>query len=405
MSVDQERLDAARRKEIVNEFVSGGIGSFATRFIEGLLDELAAKLLSEKNAIIAQQSQEMATLRANLDESSNLNEELEAAGTTLLEENEKSSAAIEHLESGKAALEQSVAELCASIDELTNHNAKHETAIARLTQEVHTLQAANEDLSTQCHDMQENLLHTVLEPLQDKYTAEIEGLEEQVVTLQARCQEVEQVNQSQLAGFEQGALELQAQYQQQLSDLSDQLEAAQVVQSPGQHQDEVVQSPGQDQEQVEEESVVTEKEAAPSKPRFTPMQVEEGLPTAEEESPTSKSVTLGALQDQRVRLRSVAILERPHQRPVGKVIGENAFNRGDFVCPLSKKQMIEPVIAADNHSYERSAIEQWIRSARDNDEPIQSPVTAEELDHTNLVLNSFLLQQIQEQQASTAGEA
>jgi hypothetical protein len=32
----------------------------------------------------------------------------------------------------------------------------------------------------------------------------------------------------------------------------------------------------------------------------------------------------------------------------------------DFLCPITRKLMEDPVIAADGHTYSRSAIEEWI---------------------------------------------
>ncbi len=43
--------------------------------------------------------------------------------------------------------------------------------------------------------------------------------------------------------------------------------------------------------------------------------------------------------------------------------------------------MVEPVIAADGHTYERVAIQRWLRSST------VSPVTGDELPHTRLVPN------------------
>lgn len=56
----------------------------------------------------------------------------------------------------------------------------------------------------------------------------------------------------------------------------------------------------------------------------------------------------------------------------------------DFVCPITRSLMQDPVIAADGHSYERSAIEQWIATKR------VSPKTNVPLHNTNLLPNHTL---------------
>ena len=43
--------------------------------------------------------------------------------------------------------------------------------------------------------------------------------------------------------------------------------------------------------------------------------------------------------------------------------------------------LLDPVIAADGHTYERSAIQQWLQGSSN------SPVTADKLSHTRLVPN------------------
>jgi len=50
----------------------------------------------------------------------------------------------------------------------------------------------------------------------------------------------------------------------------------------------------------------------------------------------------------------------------------------DFICPITQEMMEDPVVAADGHTYERKAFEQWIatRGAR-----AISPMTAERLAH------------------------
>ncbi|KAA6418421.1 MAG: hypothetical protein FRX49_11581 [Trebouxia sp. A1-2] len=52
-----------------------------------------------------------------------------------------------------------------------------------------------------------------------------------------------------------------------------------------------------------------------------------------------------------------------------------------FCCPLTKATMVDPAIAADGHTYERSAIQDWLAHSR------TSPVTGQRLSHTRLVSN------------------
>ena len=53
-------------------------------------------------------------------------------------------------------------------------------------------------------------------------------------------------------------------------------------------------------------------------------------------------------------------------------------------CPLTKQCMIDPVVAADGHTYERSAIEKHMEAAGEN---ATSPLTGEKLASHDLVIN------------------
>ena len=67
----------------------------------------------------------------------------------------------------------------------------------------------------------------------------------------------------------------------------------------------------------------------------------------------------------------------------------------DFFCPITQEMMVDPVICADGHSYERAAISQW-RSSH-----ATSPKTNAQLEHTNLIPNHPLrgsIEQFREQQ-------
>jgi len=62
----------------------------------------------------------------------------------------------------------------------------------------------------------------------------------------------------------------------------------------------------------------------------------------------------------------------------------------DFVCPITTDVMLDPVIAADGHAYERTAIERWLTKKT------TSPLTGEELQNSFLAPNIILRRQIAE---------
>ena len=57
----------------------------------------------------------------------------------------------------------------------------------------------------------------------------------------------------------------------------------------------------------------------------------------------------------------------------------------EFCCPLSLEMMVDPVVAADGFTYERSHIDRWIRGGG-----VSSPMTGQRLPHTNLTPNLTL---------------
>ena len=61
----------------------------------------------------------------------------------------------------------------------------------------------------------------------------------------------------------------------------------------------------------------------------------------------------------------------------------------DFLCPITKSIMEDPVVAGDGHTYEREAICQWIRTNG------KSPITQERLSSDSLVSNLNLRYQIE----------
>ncbi|EOD25208.1 hypothetical protein EMIHUDRAFT_206382, partial [Emiliania huxleyi CCMP1516] len=64
----------------------------------------------------------------------------------------------------------------------------------------------------------------------------------------------------------------------------------------------------------------------------------------------------------------------------------------DFICPITTEVMVDPVMAADGHSYERSAIERWLATKS------TSPLTGEELEFTRLFPNHTLRRMIRQWQ-------
>jgi len=63
---------------------------------------------------------------------------------------------------------------------------------------------------------------------------------------------------------------------------------------------------------------------------------------------------------------------------------------GCFICSITQVVMFDPVITADGHSYEATAITQWLQNSD------KSPLTRLRLDNTNTVQNHALRDAIQE---------
>ncbi|CAB3978294.1 WD repeat, SAM and U-box domain-containing 1-like [Paramuricea clavata] len=57
----------------------------------------------------------------------------------------------------------------------------------------------------------------------------------------------------------------------------------------------------------------------------------------------------------------------------------------EFLCPITRELMTDPVIAADGHSYERDAIQSWILSGK-----LTSPMANTPMKHSNLIPNNTL---------------
>merc|ERR1712129_153678 len=54
-------------------------------------------------------------------------------------------------------------------------------------------------------------------------------------------------------------------------------------------------------------------------------------------------------------------------------------------CPITGQPMIDPVVAADGHTYERTAVLRWLETSN------RSPMTGTVLSHKNVVPNYALL--------------
>lgn len=60
----------------------------------------------------------------------------------------------------------------------------------------------------------------------------------------------------------------------------------------------------------------------------------------------------------------------------------------DFLCPITREMMIDPVVIADGHTYERNAIEEWLVRKH------TSPMTNQELVYEAIIPNHALRRQI-----------
>jgi U-box domain len=66
------------------------------------------------------------------------------------------------------------------------------------------------------------------------------------------------------------------------------------------------------------------------------------------------------------------------------------------LCSITGQAMVDPVVAADGHTYERSAIARWLLTSD------KSPLTGSVLDHKNLVPNYSLLTSLEDAAAAAA---
>ncbi len=97
------------------------------------------------------------------------------------------------------------------------------------------------------------------------------------------------------------------------------------------------------------------------------------------------------LEPKRVRRAEVCELIAPLEalRSAADAL-QRTFVRDEFLCPITQEVMVEPVTCADGHSYERQAIEQWLRQQTDREMPLTSPKTNEPLAHPHINPNHQL---------------
>jgi len=85
---------------------------------------------------------------------------------------------------------------------------------------------------------------------------------------------------------------------------------------------------------------------------------------------------------------------------IAMIVPRGCKLRDEFVCPITKELIVDPVIAADGHTYDRRAIEEWfygLNNIRNNNSDNgtnnirrTSPKTGEPLDHIHLIPNHNL---------------
>jgi len=67
----------------------------------------------------------------------------------------------------------------------------------------------------------------------------------------------------------------------------------------------------------------------------------------------------------------------------------------ELTCPISQFLMVDPVIAADGHTYDRAQIEKWFRQQTESGKKATSPQTREPLSDQRLVSNVALKRTIE----------
>lgn len=67
-----------------------------------------------------------------------------------------------------------------------------------------------------------------------------------------------------------------------------------------------------------------------------------------------------------------------------------AEEHNDFLCPIAHAFMLDPVVASDTHTYERSEITKWFSTCENNGKNLTSPKTNAPLENKTLISNHTL---------------
>jgi hypothetical protein len=91
-----------------------------------------------------------------------------------------------------------------------------------------------------------------------------------------------------------------------------------------------------------------------------------------------------------LRVESVAktVILQPSVQVKSKDIAPILKMPDDCMCPLSLEVMVDPVMAADGHTYERSAIEPWL--ANHNTSPLTTQLLESKDLKTNIALRNTI---------------
>ena len=73
-----------------------------------------------------------------------------------------------------------------------------------------------------------------------------------------------------------------------------------------------------------------------------------------------------------------------------KTQAQEAPEKSNFICCITQEEMKDPVVAADGHSYERDAIQAWLKDHK------TSPLTGEELNHKGRTTYHTLRKEIED---------
>merc|ERR1712224_1133137 len=89
------------------------------------------------------------------------------------------------------------------------------------------------------------------------------------------------------------------------------------------------------------------------------------------------------------------------ERDDEKHVEDSSDPPDQFLCPISRSLMKDPVVACDGHTYERASIEEWFSSRLLG--AVSSPMTNERLANRNLVPNRTVKQLIAQWRGKHAG--